>query len=207
MKKTQILLFSLFVECSLIVFGCALSPVQMYPGPPRLPHEVALVKVVPDLWMFSLDDCNRPARLAEILPGRHSYVVALCKSEPWGPQTEWPYRWDTYQGYGWHRYWGFDGASYLYTKGVTLEFEAIASHQYRVGFNLWIVHEDSSKEPYHYSGFFPLPRGDRLECEFQVLDSTSKEIVARASALVKSTCSICCPYAAGAGKRIFGFDK
>ena len=135
MKKIQVLVSSLLVGCCLTVCGCALSPVRMYPGPTRPPHEVALVKADRDLWRLSLDDCNRPARLVEVLPGRHTYVVALCKREPWIPQTGRTYGWDTYQEYGWDRYWAFGWDSYLYTEDVTLEFEAIASHQYRVGFN------------------------------------------------------------------------
>jgi len=207
MKRIQILLSSLLVGCCLIVCGCALSPVRMYQGPARSSDEVSLVKADRNLWRFSLDDCNHPARLVEVLPGQHSYVVALCKCEPWATQTGRPYGWDTYQEYGWNRYWGFGWDSYLYTNSVTLEFKAIAGHQYWVGFNLWVVHEDSSKEPYRWSGFPGLSQREWLECEFQVLDATSEEIVARAPALVKSTHSICCPYATRSGKRIFVFGK
>lgn len=197
MKIIRVITFSLLGGCCcLILVGCAVSPAQMYTGPPRPPDEVAIVNVDRDLWRFSVDDCNRPARLVELLPGPHTYVVALCRREPWGPHTWWPYDRHRYWEYGWNRYWTSGWDNYLYTEPVTLEFDATADHQYRVGFKLWVVHEDDSRGPYLETGFIPLPRSDRLDCEFQVFDSTSKEKVAQASAAVKISSSIYCPHAA-----------
>lgn len=181
MKKRTILIFSLLLGFSLILTGCAATPARMYQGPARPPEEVAIVKVDPALWRFSLDDYKEPEGIVELLPGRHTFVV--CLADYWsqsgeirkmGEQVSWP-RGD--QLTIWERRQS--------TEPVTLEFEAVASHQYWIGFNLWMVGKDCSKKPYR--GLLSLFQPGHLECEFQVFDCTTKAIVARTKTLVKES--------------------